>query len=133
MTQLDMLTQLNAYINKQAPFAPSNVGQLQEGESVAVIALPQGIEITYFNGMQDKQQHIQIKAKSKQQENSMGFLNELLLKLEGLENLPSANDSYQFQQIKSIGMPSLVTVCENGYFIYQAFINMTITIGKGVV
>ncbi|WP_193769100.1 phage tail terminator protein [Metasolibacillus meyeri] len=131
--ELDLLLQLNRYINSQQPFAKSILGVLDTGESVSVMAMPGGAETVYFDGTRDKQQQVQINAKSKEQNNCIDFLSTIFQKLENLVDLPSANGSYEFNDIKIMGMPSLILIDEQGYFIYQLSISVQITIFKGVL
>lgn len=130
--ELDFLVQLNRFINKQKPFASSVIGVLGASDSVSVMAMPGGKETVFFDGTRDKDYQVQINAKSKKQDNCINFLN-IFQKLENLEELPSNNGSYDFQQIKTTSMPSLVMIDEQGFFIYQLSISATITIHKGVV
>ncbi|MGE7113943.1 phage tail terminator protein [Lysinibacillus sp. NPDC047702] len=130
--ELDLLLQLNRYINSQKPFAKSIIGALEANESISVMAMPGGQEMVYFDGMRDKQQQVQINAKSKQQNNCINFLTTIFQKLENLDDLPSENNSYEFNNIRIVGMPSLIAVDEQGYFIYQLSISVQITINKGV-
>lgn len=132
MMELDLLLQLNRYINSQKPFAKSNIGALDATDSISVMAMPGGQETVYFDGMRDKQQQVQINAKSKQQNNCINFLTTFFQKLENLTDLPSENNSYEFNNISIVGMPSLIVVDEQGYFIYQLSISVQITINKGV-
>lgn len=131
--ELDFLVQLNRYINQQKPFASSVIGVLGATESVSVMAMPGGQEKVFFDGTRDKDYQVQINAKSKKQDNCINFLSTIFQRLENLENLPSINGSYDFQQIKITSMPSLVMIDEQGFFIYQLSISATITIHKGVV
>lgn len=130
--ELDLLLQLNRYINNQKPFASSIIGVLNAVESISVMAMPGGAETVYFDGTRDKQQQVQINAKSKQQNHCINFLNMIFQKLENLSDLPSENGSYMFNDIRIAGMPSLILIDEQGYFIYQLSISIQITIEKGV-
>lgn len=126
--ELDLLLQLNRYINSQQPFAKSIIGTLEPTESISVMAMPGGTETVYYDGMRDKQQQVQINAKSKQQNHCINFLNTIFQKLENLTELPSGNGSYEFNNIRVAGMPSFIFQDEQGYFFYQLSISVQITI-----
>ncbi|MFJ7950337.1 minor capsid protein [Lysinibacillus sp. NPDC096418] len=131
--ELDFLVQLNRYINQQNPFAKSAIGVLGASESMSIMAMPGGVEKVFFDGTRDKAYQVQINAKSKKQDNCINVLSSLFQKLESLIDLPSANNSYDFQQINITSLPSLIMVDEQGFFIYELSISATITIYEGVV
>lgn len=131
--ELDFLVQLNRYINAQGLFAKSVLGVLGTSESVSVMAMPGGKEIVFFDGTRDKDYQVQINTKSKNQTNCINTLNTIFSKLENLTELPSANDTYDFQQIAVTSLPSLVMIDEQGFFVWQLSISATITIYQGVI
>ncbi|MGE8004043.1 phage tail terminator protein [Lysinibacillus sp. NPDC093216] len=134
MKELDFLVQLNRYINKQNFFAKSVIGVLGKEESLSIMAMPGGAEKVFFDGTRDKDYQVQINAKSRKQDDCINTLSTLFQKLESLTELPSDNNSYDFQQIVVTSLPSLVMIEESGgYFIYELSISATITIHKGVV
>lgn len=138
--ELDFLLKLNQYINVQKlagsvdnkPLV-SNVGLLNTTESLSVMAMPGGKETVFWDGDRDKAYQVQINVKSKRHDVCMNALNVIAKKLEELTELPSSNDTYEYQQINITSNPSFVTNDEQGFFIWALSISATLTIFKGVV
>lgn len=125
---LDFIVQLNKYINTFGLYAKSYVGLLQETDSISVMAMPGGTEEVFMNGARDKAYQVQINAKSKRQDECVGALNAIFTTLELTSDIPSANGSYDFENIEIVSLPSLITQDEQGYFIWQLSISCNITI-----
>src|SRR5690625_2393020 len=132
--ELDFIWRLNDHINTLDLFAWSNVGLLEESESLSVMAMPGGEETVYFDGTRDKNLNIQINAKSKNQLNCIDSLAKIARVLENLpENaIESENDSFYFESISVTSPVSIVAQDEQGFFIYALSISAKITIYKGV-
>ena len=130
--QLDFLDRLNQKINSLGLYAPCSIGLLGPGESLSIMPMPGGEETVYFDGVRDKNYQIQVNAKSKNQPNCFYALTTIYQTLENLEDLPSANGSYDFQKITTQSLPNLVTQDEQGFFIYAMNIVAKITIYEGV-
>ena len=132
--ELDFIWRLNDYINTLDLFAQSNVGILDAGDSLSVMAMPGGEEIVYFDGTRDKHLNIQINAKSKNQLSCIDALSKIARILENLEEdaVKSENDSFYFDLINIISPVSIVAHDEQGYFIYALSISAKITIYQGV-
>lgn len=138
--ELDFLLKLNQYINAQklvgstvnAPLK-SQIGLLEAIESMSIMAMPGGAETVFWDGTRDKAYQVQINAKSKRHDVCMNALNVIAKKLENLEELPSSNGSYEYQQINITSNPSFVTSDEQGFFIWALSISATLTIFEGVV
>lgn len=138
--ELDFLLKLNQYINAQklvgsvanSPLI-SVIGLLGTNESMSVMAMPGGAETVFWDGDRDKAYQVQINVKSKRHDVCMNALNAIAKKLENLTELPSSNNSYEFQQINITSNPSFVTNNEQGFFIWALSISATLTIFKGVV
>ena len=132
--ELDFIWRLNDYVNTLDLFARSNVGLLEETESLSVMAMPGGEEIVYFDGTRDKNLNIQINAKSKNQLNCIDALSKIARTLENLKegDIQSHNDSFEFESIRVTSFVSIVGQDEQGYFIYQVSLAAKITIYKGV-
>lgn len=131
--ELDFLIQLNKKINSLGLFAQSTIGLLGPGESISIMIMPGGDETEYFDGSRDKSYNIQINAKSKNQMNCFNALTTIYQTLENLDDLPSANGSYDFQKITTQSLPSLLEQDEQGFFVYVLSIEAKITIYKGVI
>ena len=125
--ELDFLLQLNRKINSLGLFAQSTIGLLGPGEAWSIRAMPGGDETDYFEGY-----NVQINAKSKNQMNCFSALTTIYQILENLDDLPSANGSYEFQKITTQSLPSLLEQDEQGFFVYVLSIEAKITIYKGV-
>ncbi|HSH24144.1 MAG TPA: minor capsid protein [Massilibacterium sp.] len=130
--KLDFMNQLNKKINNLNLYAHCSIGLLDEGESLSIMAMPGGEETVFYDGVRDKDYQVQINAKSKNQENCFDSLTTIYQELENLEELSSQNGSYDFQKITIPSLPSLVTMDEDGFFIYALNISAKITIYKGV-
>ncbi len=132
--ELDFIWRLNDYVNTLDLFAWSNVGLLEESESLSVMAMPGGEETVYFDGTRDKNLNVQINAKSKNQLNCIEALSKVARTLENLQEdaIKSVNDSFYFESINVTSPVSIVAHDEQGFFIYALSISAKITIYKGV-
>ena len=132
--ELDFIWRLNDYINTLDLFAQSNVGLLEETESLSAMAMPGGEETIYFDGARDKNLNVQINAKSKNQLNCIDSLAKVARVLENLEEdaIKSENDTFYFESISVISPVSIVAHDEQGFFIYALSISAKITIYQGV-
>src|SRR5690606_3768367 len=99
--ELDFIWRLNDYINTLDLFALSNVGLLEESDSLSVMAMPGGEETIYFDGTRDKNLNVQINAKSKNQLNCIEALSKIARVLENLQEntIKSENDSFYLESI----------------------------------
>lgn len=131
--ELDFMLRLNEKINSMNLFAPSVIGILAETESISIMPMPGGAERVYYDGIRDKDYQVQINTKSKNQASCLNALTEIYQTLERLDDLPSSNGSFDFQKITTASLPSLVTMDEQGFFIYQLSISAKITIYERVV
>ena len=132
--ELDFIWRLNDYINTLDLFAWSNVGVLDDGDSISVMAMPGGEETIYFDGTRDKNLNVQINAKSENQLSCIDALSKIARVLENLEEdaIKSHNDTFYFESIRVTSPVSIVAQDEQGFFIYALSISAKITIYKGV-
>jgi len=132
--ELDFIWRLNDYINTLDLFAWSDVGILDAGESLSVLAMPGGEENIYMDGTRDRHLNVQINAKSKNQLNCIESLSLIARKLENLPEraIKSDNDSFNFQKVTITSPLNIVAHDEQGYFIYALSISAKITIYEGV-
>lgn len=130
--KLDFLERLQDKINELGLFATCIIGLLDEGESLSIMAMPGGAETVYFDGMRDKNYQVQINAKSQDQVKCIDALTTIYQTLENLEYLPSENNSYEFNNITTTSLPSILDQDDQGFFIYVLSISAKITIYKGV-
>lgn len=131
--ELDFMSNLNKVINDMGLYARSGIGLLKADESISIMAMPGGAEVEYMDGTRDKDYQIQVNAKSKNQLNCYNALNYIYQVLENLQELPSLNDSYEFNKIKTTSLPSLLQQDEQGFYIYVLSISAKITIYQGVI
>src|SRR5690625_2814216 len=132
--ELDFIWRLNDHINTLDLFAWSNVGLLEESESLSVMAMPGGEETIYFDGTRDKHLNIQINVKSRNQLYCIDSLAKIARVIENLtENaIESENGSFYFESISITRPVSIDAQDEQGFFIYALSISAKITIYKGV-
>lgn len=128
--ELDFIWRLNDYINTLGLFSWSDVGVLDEGESISLMAMPGGEETIYFDGIRDKNYQMQVNAKSKNQLNCIESLSQVARVLENLKEnkIQSHNDSFEFESINITSPLSIVAQDEQGFFIYALNISAKITI-----
>lgn len=131
--ELDFMLQLNKKINSLGLFAQSSIGMLDAADSVSIMNMPGGSEVEYMDGSRDKDYQVQVNAKSKDQLQCINALTIAYQSLERLEDLPSENESYEFNKIETKSLPSIVAEDEQGFFVYALSISAKITIYRGVV
>lgn len=103
------------------------IGSLDEGESMAIMTLPGGEEAVYFDGVRDKTLNIAIDIKSKSTIKAYQTLNVLFQLLESLVDLPSQNDSYDFNGITTTNAPNKIGADEH-YELWECTFAFDLTI-----
>ena len=131
--ELDFMLQLNREINTFDLFAESSIGFLCRDESISIMAMPGGAETKFMDGSKDKDYQVQVYAKSMNRSKCFKALTTIYQRLETLGELPSSNDSYDFNKIETKSLPSLVVEDERGYLVYALSISVKITIYRGVL
>ena len=131
--KLDFLSVLNKEVNTLGLYAVSKIGTLSPTDSISLMAMPGGEEVVFMDGMRDKTYNIQIDAKSKRQDFCLDALTTIYQHLETLGSLPSVNGSYEFKNINTLSLPSLIMQDDQSYFICTVSISVEITIYKGVL
>ncbi|HLQ75431.1 MAG TPA: minor capsid protein [Alloiococcus sp.] len=128
--ELDFIWRLNDYINNLGLFAWSDVGVLDDGDSISLMAMPGGEETVFFDGIRDKNYQMQVNAKSQNQFNCIEALSQVARVLENLQEdeIQSHNDSFDFESINITSPLSIVAHDEQGFFIYALNISAKITI-----
>src|SRR5699024_8362921 len=132
--ELDFIWRLNDYINTLDLFAWSDVGVLDDGDSISLMAMPGGNETVYFDGIRDKNYQMQVNAKSRNQLNCIEALSQVARVLENLKEneIQSHNDTFEFESISITSPVSIVAQDEQGFFIYALSISAKITIYERV-
>lgn len=122
------MDRLKDKINTFNLYSHCTIGLLGASESLSIMAMPGGAETVFFDGTRDKNYQVQVSAKSKNQMNCFNALTQIYQTLENLEKLPSNNGSYDFQEITTQSLPSILEQDEQGYWVYVLSINAKITI-----
>src|SRR5690625_6171833 len=132
--ELDFIWRLNDYINTLDLFAWSNVGGLDEGDSISTLPMPGGEEIVYMDGVRDKHYQVQIDAQSENQLNCIESLSKIATTLENLRanEIESHNGTFEFESITVTALPNIIMHDEQGFFIYSLSISAKITIYERV-
>ncbi len=128
--ELDFIWRLNDYINTLGLFARSDVGVLDDGDSISLMAMPGGEETLFMDGTREKNYQMQVNAKSLNQLNCVESLSQIAKALENLkkDSIKSQNSTFDFESINITSLLSLVAQDEQGYFIYAVSISAKITI-----
>lgn len=111
--ELDFIDRLADLIDTYKFPYELRIGSLDEGESMAIMTLPGGEETVYFDGVRDKTLNIAIDIKSKSTIKAYQTLNVLFQLLESLVDLPSQNDSYDFNGITTTNAPNKIGADEH--------------------
>lgn len=106
--ELDFIDRLADFIDGYSFPYKLKVGSLDEDESMAIMTLPGGDEVIYFDGVRDKTINIAIDIKTKSTIQAYQSLNVLFQLLESLVDLPSQNDSYDFNGITTTNAPNKI-------------------------
>lgn len=125
--ELDFIDRLADLIDTYRFPYKLRVGSLDEGESMAIMTLPGGEEAVYFDGVRDKTLNIAIDIKSKSTIKAYQTLNVLFQLLESLVDLPSQNDSYDFNWITTTNAPNKIGADEH-YELWECTFAFDLTI-----
>lgn len=125
--ELDFIDRLADLIDAYKFPYKLRVGSLDEGESMAIMTLPGGEEAVYFDGVRDKTLNIAIDIKSKSTIKAYQTLNVLFQLLESLVDLPSQNESYDFNGITTTNAPNKIGADEH-YELWECTFAFDLTI-----
>lgn len=125
--ELDFIDRLADLIDAYKFPYKLRIGSLDEGESMAIMTLPGGEEAVYFDGVRDKTLNIAIDIKSKSTIKAYQTLNVLFQLLESLVDLPSQNDSYDFNGITTTNAPNKIGADEH-YELWECTFAFDLTI-----
>lgn len=125
--ELDFIDRLADLIDAYKFPYKLRIGSLDEGESMAIMTLPGGEEAVYFDGVRDKTLNIAIDIKSKSTIRAYQTLNVLFQLLESLVDLPSQNDSYDFNGITTTNAPNKIGADEH-YELWECTFAFDLTI-----
>ncbi|HEL2552978.1 TPA: minor capsid protein [Streptococcus suis] len=126
---MDFLNQLKNHINENLnlPFQ-MKIGYLDDQESLVVYTLPgSSVKRVYYDGTRELTLNIEIAIKSKQGQLAEESLWRIASLLEVLEDLPSANRSFELEDIEVTSRPFMNEVHEQGWlvFLLNAKVNIT--------
>ncbi|HEL2155417.1 TPA: minor capsid protein [Streptococcus suis] len=126
---MDFLNQLKKHINENLnlPFQ-MKIGYLDDQESLVVYTLPgSSVKRVYYDGTRELTLSIEIAIKSKQGQLAEESLWQIASLLEVLEDLPSANGSFELEDIEVTSRPFMNEVHEQGWlvFLLNAKVNIT--------
>ncbi|HEP1824408.1 TPA: minor capsid protein [Streptococcus suis] len=126
---MDFLNQLKKHINENLnlPFQ-MKIGYLDDQESLVVYTLPgSSVKRVYYDGTRELTLNIEIAIKSKQGQLAEESLWQIASLLEVLEDLPSANGSFELEDIEVTSRPFMNKVHEQGWlvFLLNAKVNIT--------
>ncbi|MDW8705742.1 minor capsid protein [Streptococcus suis] len=126
---MDFLHQLKNHINENLnlPFQ-MKIGYLDDQESLVVYTLPgSSVKRVYYDGTRELTLNIEIAIKSKQGQLAEESLWQIASLLEVLEDLPSANRSFELEDIEVTSRPFMNEVHEQGWlvFLLNAKVNIT--------
>ncbi|HEL1996231.1 TPA: minor capsid protein [Streptococcus suis] len=126
---MDFLHQLKNHINENLnlPFQ-MKIGYLDDQESLVVYTLPgSSVKRVYYDGTRELTLNIEIAIKSKQGQLAEESLWQIASLLEVLEDLPSANGSFELEDIEVTSRPFMNEVHEQGrlVFLLNAKVNIT--------
>ncbi|WP_155963458.1 minor capsid protein [Streptococcus ruminantium] len=117
---MDFLNQLKKHINENLnlPFQ-MKIGYLDDQESLVVYTLPgSSVKRAYYDGTKELTLNIEIAIKSKQGQLAEETLWKIAGLLEMLEDLPSADGSFNLEDIEVISRPFMNEVHEQGWLVF---------------
>ncbi|WP_156009328.1 minor capsid protein [Streptococcus ruminantium] len=117
---MDFLNQLKNHINENLnlPFQ-MKIGYLDDQESLVVYTLPgSSVKRAYYDGTKELTLNIEIAIKSKQGQLAEETLWKIAGLLEMLEDLPSADGSFNLEDIEVISRPFMNEVHEQGWLVF---------------
>lgn len=98
-------------------------------ESLALCSLPGGTVIkAYMDGVKDKQLNYEIQGKSKDRDKIFSTISILASLLEAIEDVPSSNNSYEFQDITVSSEPYFNESETSGYLYFRTTFQVKLTI-----
>lgn len=125
MTTIDFGQRLHDYVTElQLPF-PVILGVLDRENFVTLYPLPRSKVVRkYYNKYVERQLDYEFNIKTEDQVGAIRALSTLSTKLQQVKDVPSENNSYQFQKIKVANKSSLVGQDEHGFFFYKLTIEV---------
>lgn len=125
----DFIDRLHEYTANLGLEFPIFIGQLETEDSISVYSLPGGKTIKkYYDGTIDKQLNYEFSIKTKDQEKGIKTLTVLAEALEHTIDIPSNNNSYDFQKIIIGSEPFFIGGDNQGFFFYRLTIQVELTI-----
>jgi len=107
---------------------PLKIGVLDEAESVSIHAMGGQTIKSYYDGVKTKQLNYEFSIKTRKQEQAFKTLNAIANHLSDVEDIPSENDSYTFEQVRITDEAFLVRQDDKGHLFYCFAIQVRLTI-----
>lgn len=126
---MDFEKQLLKYIKSLSLDLPTFYDINDSGESLALTRLPGGRVIRgYMDGIKDKRLIYEITGKVKDRELAIRELTKLVYALDGLEDLPSKDGSYEFAEIEISNEVHFNEATTEGFFYFKMDFQPLLTI-----
>lgn len=130
---LDFLQRLQETIKQVEPTGMQiYVGMLPESGGISIMPLAGGDETVFFDGSRDKDYNIAIMMKHRYDGNCWEYLNALYQFIERLDDIPSNNDSYDYNGAITSNLPSKVGQDSKMMNIWELDFTFKLNIYKGV-
>lgn len=128
MAGIDLKKQICNFVNTLDSSFHCKFGALLSDDSIVLNEIAGGKTIImYMDETKDKQLNYEFACKSRDIQKIELALNKIAIAVDDLDELPSDNNSYLFENIKTVSMPFPSAKDESGYFIYRLVIQAEIT------
>ncbi|WP_166740308.1 phage tail terminator protein [Shouchella lehensis] len=108
-------------LNKQDYYAMVSSPVTLQGNSIAVSVMPSNNRAVYYDGTYDQGYMFQVMTKHEQQLEAYQTLLRITDFLDNIKDIPSQNNSYEFNGITVAGDPNVVGKDGNHYFYVAQF------------
>jgi len=116
---MDFLERLVEFLNRQNYYATVVSPILVDGNSIAIMVMPSNDYEHYFDGSYRQGYAFQIMTKHTDQLTAYHTIIDIANLLENIDDIPSQNGSYEFENIKITTDPNVIGK-DDKYYIYAA-------------
>ena len=128
MAGIDLKQQICNFVNSLDGNFHCKFGALLAKDSIVLNEVAGGQTTrVYMDDIKDMRLNYEFACKSKDIQKIELVLNKIAISVDNLNDLPSENNSYEFDSIKTTSMPFPSAKDESGYFIYRLLIQAEIT------
>jgi len=129
---MDILSNFVDHINNDLTMPmPLKMGYLSDGESFVIYPIPGSrVANEFYDGTKERELNYDIAMQSKDQQALQAALWIVQDDLETLKELPSQNDSYDFNEIVIVDKPFINQIDEQGWFVFMLSITIKIITHK---